>query len=182
MTVTAYKWSINQWHRLVETGVLAGQDVELLDGDIVNMSPEGIPHSFSNRKVGNYLRELLKGIAYISERYSITLNNSEPQPDIAVVHLPEDIYRQHHPYAKDIYWLIEISNSTLQFDKTTKARIYARNDIVEYWIIDLVNKKLIVHSVPEGDVYQKIEEYQTGTVSPQSFPNIKIELNKLLLF
>ena len=84
MTVTTFKWSIEQWHRLIETGVLAGQNVELLEGEIVKMSPEGIPHSFSNRSIGDYFRNLFQGLAYISERYPITLDDSEPQPDLAV--------------------------------------------------------------------------------------------------
>ena len=182
MTLTTYKWSIEQWHQLVETGVLAAQNVELIDGEIVEMSPEGIPHTFTNRKVGRYLERLLEDKAIISEGYPITLDNSEPRPDIAILRLPEDIYLNHHPYPEDIYFLVEISKSTLQIDKTTKAQIYARNKIQEYWIVDLVNKKLIIHTQPKGNIYQNIQEYQTGTVFSQAFPKIAIALDKLLLF
>jgi Uma2 family endonuclease len=183
MSITTFKWSIEQWHRLVETGVLANQNnVQLLEGEIVQMSPEGVAHSFVNRRIADYLRELLKGIAYISEGHPITLDNSEPQPDIAIVRLGEDIYSQHHPYPEDIYWLIEVSNSTLQFDQDTKAKIYARNNIPEYWIVDLINKKVIVYTSPKGNNYQQIEIYQTGTIIAQAFPNINIELCELLLF
>ncbi len=182
MTVTTFKWSIEQWHRLIETGVLAGQNVELLEGEIVKMSPEGIPHSFSNRSIGDYFRNLFQGLAYISERYPITLDDSEPQPDLAVVRLPQAIYRHHHPLPEDIYFLIEISTSTLQFDLETKARIYARNNIIEYWIIDLKNKKLIIHTLPQGDSYQKILECRSGKVIAQAFPDVEIELSQLLLF
>lgn len=182
MTVTTYKWSLEQWHKLIETGVLNGQNVEFIEGEIITISPEGIPHSFSNRRLGDYLRELFKGIAYCSERYPITLNNSEPQPDFALLKLPADIYRNHHPYPEDIYLLIEISNSTLKFDREIKAKIYARNRIAEYWIVDLANHKLIVHTSPKGDTYQTIKEYQSGTISCFTFPEIEIALEKLLLF
>ena len=180
--VTTYKWTIEQWHQLIKTGVLADAEVEFLDGEIIEMSPEGIPHSFTGRSIGGYLRSLLADVALISEAYPITLDNSEPRPDIAVVRLPEVIYARHHPKSEDIYWLIEISNSTLKIDKTKKAAIYARNKISEYWILDLVNKNLIVHTEPKNNEYQQISQYQTGLVYSLAFPNIAIALNKLLLF
>ena len=180
--VTTYKWTMEQWYQLIETGVLADAEVEFLDGEIIEMSPEGIPHSFTGRSVGNYLRSLLTDVALISEAYPITLDNSEPRPDIAIVRLPEAIYARHHPYPKDIYWLIEISNSTLKIDRTKKAAIYARNKISEYWILDLVNKKLIVHTEPENNEYQQVTQYQTGLVYSLAFPEIAIAINRLLLF
>lgn len=84
------------------------------------------------------------------------------------------------PYPENVCWLIEISNSTLQFDLTTKASIYARNGIREYWIVDLINKKLIVHTAPQGNIYQNISTHQTGTICSQAFPNAAIALEKLL--
>lgn len=188
MTVTTYKWSIEEWHELVESGVLEGKPVEFLEGEIINMSPEGIPHSYTNDSVVKYLRRILANIADVKESHPITLDNSpnsrasEPEPDIAVVRLPETIYRSHHPYPEDIYWLVEISKQTLKFDLEQKALIYARNGIVEYWVIDLVNNKLIVHTQPSNDSYTQIQELTTGTITPQAFPNVAIALDQLLLF
>ena len=182
MTLTTYKWSIEQWHKLVESGLLEGKPVELLEGEIIEMSPEGIPHSYTNDSVVKYLRKILAGLADVKESHPITLDNSEPEPDIAIVRLPETIYRNHHPYSQDIYWLIEISNKTLKIDLEQKTKIYARNEIPEYWVIDLVNKKLIVHTQPGDDGYWQIVEYQAGQVTPQAFSNIAISLDQLLLF
>ncbi len=182
MTLTTYKWSIEQWHKLVESGLLEGKPVELLEGEIIEMSPEGIPHSYTNDSVVKYLRKILAGLADVKESHPITLDNSEPEPDIAIVRLPETIYRNHHPYSQDIYWLIEISNKTLKIDLEQKTKIYARNEIPEYWVIDLVNKKLIVHTQPGDDGYWQIVEYQAGQVIPQAFSNIAISLDQLLLF
>lgn len=180
MTLATYKWTIEQWHRLVETGVLAGQNVELLEGEIIEMSPEGVSHSFCNQSLADYLRSLLNRQAIVNERYPITLDNSEPQPDLAIIQSPREIYGQHHPYPENIYWLVEISNSTLQFDRTTKANIYARNSIREYWIVDLVNKKLIVHTMPNGSSYQKIVEYEDGTIYTQAFPDLAIAIERIV--
>lgn len=182
MTVTTYKWSISQWHDLVDTGVLAGKPVELLNGEIVEMSPEGEQHTFTNDDVAEMLREKFKGLAKIRESHPVTLENSEPEPDIAIVRLPKTIYKEHHPYPEDIYLIIEVSRSTLKIDVETKSKIYARNSIPEYWIIDLVNKKLIVHTQPADNNYLQIVEYKSGTISPQAFPNITITLDRLLLF
>lgn len=182
MTVTNYKWSVEEWHELINSGVLEGKAVELLEGDIVEVSPEGIEHSATNRSINDYLRELLKGKAYISEAHPITLDNSEPEPDIAIVRLPSTIYLQHHPYAEDIYWLIEVSNHTLAKDLEIKTATYARNGIPEYWVVDLKNKQLIVHTQPDRDKYLQIVTYSKGTVTPQAFPDCSVPLNKIILY
>ena len=182
MTITTYKWSIEEWHELVDSGLLEGKPVELLEGEIVEVSPEGIEHSYTNDSVVKYLRNVLAGLADVKESHPITLDNSEPEPDLAIVRLPESIYRQHHPYPQDIYLLIEISNKTLKKDLQQKIITYARNGIPEYWVIDLVNKKLIVHTQVNDRGYSQIDEYKTGTVSTLAFPDVAIALDKLLLY
>ena len=186
MTITTYKWSIEEWHDLVDSGVLAGKKVEFLEGEIIAMSPEGVPHRSTNHRAVKYLRKLLDGLAEVYESHPITLDNSpysrasEPEPDIAIVQLPESIYDAHHPYPENIYWLIEVSKETLKKDLEQKTIIYARNSIPEYWVIDLVNQKLIVHTQPQADGYMQIAEYKTGAISPLAFPKIAIALNQLL--
>ncbi len=182
MTSIIYKWSIDEWHELVNSGVLEGKPVELLEGNIVEMSPEGIEHSYTNRSVVKYLRRLLADLAEVIQAQPITLDNSEPEPDVTIVRLPEEEYKHHHPYSQDIYWLIEVSNRTLKKDLKQKIITYARNGIPEYWVIDLVNKKLIVHTQPQDSSYLQIVEYQSGKVIPQAFPNISLDLDQLLLF
>ena len=120
MTLTTYKWSIEEWHELVDAGLLEGKPVEFLEGEIVTVSPEGVEHRYTNSSIVKYLRIVLDKIAEIQESHPITLDNSEPEPDVAVVRLPETIYRTRHPYPQDIYWLIEISNRTLKTDLNQK--------------------------------------------------------------
>ena len=182
MTLTTYKWSINEWHELIDSGLLAGKKLELLEGEIVQMSPEGIPHSYTQQSVSDYLSELLRGKAYIRDAHPITLDNSEPEPDIAIVHLPSRIYAQHHPYPQDIYWLIEVSNQTLTKDLERKTVTYARNNIAEYWVIDLKKNRLVVHTNPQNNCYSQIVEYKSGSIFPQAFPDLSIPLDRLLLF
>ncbi|MGK7886755.1 MAG: Uma2 family endonuclease [Crocosphaera sp.] len=182
MTSTIYKWSIDEWHELVNSGILEGKPVELLEGEIIEMSPEGIEHSYTNQSVSDYLRNLLKGKAQIREYHPITLDNSEPEPDIAIVQLPETIYRHHHPYPQDIYWLIEVSNKTLKKDLEQKIITYARNGVPEYWVIDLKNKNLIVHTQIKNSRYSQITEYLSGKITSQAFTDLEIDLKKIILY
>lgn len=176
-----YKWSIEDWHELVASGVLDDKKVELLQGDIVTMSPEGLLHSYTQQSTSDYLTDLLRGKAHIRDAHPITLDDSEPEPDLAIVRLPKEVYLQHHPYAEDIYFIVEIANRSLAKDLGEKAGIYARNKIAEYWVIDLQHKELIVHRNPEGNNYSQIVRYQTGTVSPLAFPDLKLKLDVLLV-
>ena len=182
MTLTTYKWSIEEWHELVDAGLLEGKPVEFLEGEIVEVSPEGVEHRYTNSSIVKYLRNVLDKTAEIQESHPITLDNSEPEPDVTIVRLPETIYRTRHPYPEDIYWLIEISNRTLKTDLNQKKITYARNGIPEYWVIDLVNKKLIVHTQLQNNNYTKVKEYTTGTIFSLAFPNVAIALDKLLLY
>jgi len=179
---TRYKWTVEDYHQLIETGLLEGKPVELLEGELIEMSPEGVPHSYTNDSVANYIRRILKDVALVKEAHPITLDNSEPEPDIAVVRLPNDIYKLHHPYPQDIYWLIEVSNRTLEKDLTEKTVTYTSNGISEYWVIDLPHNKLWVFTQPSLQGYSKIQEFTTGNVFPLSFPNIAIAVKNLLLY
>ncbi len=180
--VAVFKWSIADWHELVNSGVLAEHRVELLEGEIIQMSPEGPMHSSTNYSVAEYFRELLKDRAIVREAHPVTLDNSEPEPDIAVVRSPYTNYFTHHPYPQDIYWLVEISNRTLKLDLEQKSVTYARNNIPEYWVIDLVNRKLIVHTQPINNSYSQIQTITTGSISPQAFPDLAIAIDRMLLF
>lgn len=180
--VSVFKWSLADWHELIESGVLAERRVELLEGEIIEMSPEGAMHSSTNYSVAEYFRDLLRERAIIREAHPITLDNSEPEPDIAIVNSPYTNYFTRHPYPQDIYWLVEISNQTLKSDLEGKSITYARNGIPEYWVIDLVNKQLVVHTQPVNNLYSQIRTLTSGTITPQAFSDLAIALDRLLLF
>ena len=177
---TLYKWSVEDYHQIIESGVLEGKSVELLEGEIVTVSPESPIHSSSIDTVAEYLRNLLRGVAKVREAHPITLDNSEPEPDIAIVKFQDNNYSNRHPYPEDIYWNIEVANKTLTKDLEEKSVIYARNGIIEYWVIDLVNKKLWVLTNPQNNGYLNKQEFKSGRINPVAFPNIELEVEKLL--
>ena len=177
---TSIKWSIDDYHLMIKSGVLDNRSVELIEGEIVEVSPESPLHRFTNDSNAEYLREKLAGFAKVFESHPITLNNSEPEPDIAIVRLPNTNYLTRHPYAEDIYWLIEISNTTLEDDLNRKKRIYASAGINEYWIIDLKNTELIVFRELSGNNYKTKVTYNSGAIAPISFPNIQLNVERML--
>ncbi|MDJ0595217.1 MAG: Uma2 family endonuclease [Pleurocapsa sp. MO_226.B13] len=177
---TLAKWSVDDYHLMIESGVLNNRSVELLEGEIVEMSPEGPLHRFTNDTVAEYLRELLRGRAKVFEAHPITLSNSEPEPDIAIVRLPNSNYLTRHPYPEDIYWLIEISNTTLEEDLGRKKKIYANAGIDEYWVINLKTKEIIIFREPSGNDYKTKFTVNEGTITPIAFQDIQIEVAKLL--
>ena len=126
------RWTVEDYHRLVESGVLSNRRVKLVDGNLVEMAPEGAPHSNTVRSGADYLRDRFSKKALISEAHPVTLATSEPEPDIAVVKLPRSRYANKHPHPEDIHLLIEVSQSTLAYDLNIKKQLYAESGIPEY--------------------------------------------------
>jgi Uma2 family endonuclease len=180
MTVTLYKWTLDQYHRAIAMGLFDDQPVELLRGDIVSMSPEREPHACYSSDGAEYLRQLLGGRAAIRETKPVTLpDNSEPIPDIALVRSPLRRYLDHHPYPNDIFWLIEYSDSSLAKDLGTKRLVYAEAGIQEYWVSDLKNRQLRVFRDRDLGDYQTQQIFTEGTVSPLAFQDVIIDVKRL---
>jgi len=174
--------SLEQYHRMVDAGIWDDRHVELLNGVVVEMSPEGMPHASRTTTTGEYLREVLGNQVQIREGHPITLiSGSEPEPDIAIVQRVQDNYLSHHPYPENIFWVIEYSNSSLDKDLGIKADIYAAAGIPEYWVNNLKKNVLIVFCNPVDGKYQSRQEFTTGTINPLAFPDVAIEVARLLV-
>jgi Uma2 family endonuclease len=179
-TLAKAQWSVEAYHQMIEAGSLGDRSVELIGGEIVTMSPEGPIHRFINHRASQYLRLLLGEHAEVIEAHPITLADSEPEPDIAVVRSPDTLYVNRHPSPEDIYWLIEIADTTLAKDLGIKKQVYARAGISEYWIVDIPSQTLKIFQNPESDSYQLEREYTEGVISPLAFPALKISVLRLL--
>jgi Uma2 family endonuclease len=173
------KWSIEDYHEMINQGILVNHKVELLAGDIIEMSPESPLHTVYGEGLANYLRNCLNGLAWVREARPITLNNSEPEPDIAIVKLPWFKYSTHHPYSEDIFWLIEVSDSTLNYDLNYKQKIYAQANILEYWVLDIKAQKVVIFRDSDLKRYETKQEFNEGEISPLAFPNVKIPVAKI---
>lgn len=182
MTLTTAKWTLEDYHRMIATGILDGRHVELLYGEIVEMAPEGESHAYSSDEAGEYLIYSLGDQAKVRQGKPITLpqSNSEPEPDIAIVQRLGRDYREHHPYPENIFWLIEYSDSSLSKDLEVKSKVYAAVGIPEYWVINLRTMQLIVFRVPTDEGYKSKETLTQGEINPLAFPDIAVSIERLL--
>lgn len=175
------KISLAQYHRMVEVGVWDDRQVELLNGVVVEMSPEGTPHASKRTTAQEYLLQVLGDRAQLRIGAPITLpSSSEPEPDLAIVQRVEDNYLSHHPYPENIFWVIEYSNTSLDKDLGVKADIYAAAGIPEYWVVNLKKNTLVVFRDPMNGKYQSQQEFTSGIISPLAFPGVAIEISRLL--
>jgi Uma2 family endonuclease len=181
MTVTTYKWTLDRYHQAIAAGIFDDRSVELLQGEIVLMPSEGVPHAYSNTEVRDYLIGLLGDRVKIRDAKPVTLpNDSEPAPDIAVVKPLGKLYLDHHPYPDDIFLLIEFSQTTLSKDLGQKKSIYAEAGIKEYWVINLNETQLSVFRDLVDGKYTTELTLTEGAIAPQSFPDIQIQVANLL--
>ena len=185
--VTAKRFSIAEYHRLGELGFFAPDDrVELIRGEIINMAAKGRFHSFCNSLLVEELIILLARRARVRAQEPIILSDdSEPEPDVVIARNRADRYLSSHPQPADILLVIEVSDSTLKYDRTTKLSLYAETGISNYWIFNLVDNQLEMHSEP----YQKQNgsySYQlqrvvlpNQTVGIPGFPELSLDLSSV---
>lgn len=181
MTVTTAKWTLDDYHRMIEAGLLEERHVELLNGEIIEMAPEGPEHAYLGDETGKYLSSLLGTQARVREGRPITLpNDSEPEPDLAIVRPLGEIYRQRHPYVEEIFWLIEFSNTSLTKDLDAKRKAYAAALIQDYWVVDLKHRQLKVFREPVDGNYLLELTFTTEEINPLAFPDIVVSVQRLL--
>jgi Uma2 family endonuclease len=181
MSVTTAKWTLEEYHRMIDAGILDDRRVELLKGEIVEMAPQGEPHAYSRNEAGEYLTRLLGDRAKVRQDSPITLpNHSEPEPDIAVVQNLGREYRSHHPYPENIFWVIEYSQSSLTKDLEIKSKIYAEAGIPEYWVVNLNELQLVVFRDPQNGEYTSQQTFTSGTIQPLAFPDVVVAINLIL--
>ncbi len=149
--LTLWPLSVAQYHAMVRAGVLDEDDpVELLEGCLVYKMPKNPPHSVVTQLVADTLRRLLPTGWHVLVQEPITLGDSEPEPDIAVVRGALRDYLGRHPDPADLALVVEVADSTLRRDRGTKRRIYARAGIGCYWIVNLQERQLEVYTEPSG--------------------------------
>lgn len=143
--------TVGQYHQMAEAGVLkSGAPIELLEGVLVRKMTLNPPHNASVRRITRRLARLLPEEWILSVQGAITLKESEPEPDFAVIAGPEDKYDSCHPGPRDIALLIEVADSSLMDDRRYKAVLYARARIPQLWILNLVDSVVEVYTSPKG--------------------------------
>lgn len=179
------RWTRDEYYLMAELGFFENKRVELIKGEIIEMSPMKSAHATAVRLVLAALLEIFaKGYIVDSQLPMNFGKTDEPEPDIAVVEGGIRDFTASHP--KTAALLIEVSDTTLNYDRTKKASLYAQNKIADYWILNLKNRCLEVYRRPIRDkklgfVYTEIQIITEGeTISPLAAPEAKIEIADLL--
>lgn len=158
--------------RMVGIGMFEGERIELLEGVLVDMSPQRTAHAAAIRRLTELLLPPLVGRAYVRVQLPYAASQlSEPEPDVAVVP-PIDDEREHPESA---LLVIEVADSSLEKDLGYKARLYARSRVDEYWVVDAIARRIVVHRDPEADGWRTVTSHDRGdTIAPARFPEVRI--------
>jgi Uma2 family endonuclease len=175
--VPRHRLSVRDYHRLGEVGILGEDDrVELLEGQLVDLSPIGPRHALAFDALTELLVTAVAGRVSVRVQNPIVLDDeSEPQPDFALVRRPWRGYPNEHPKPEDILLLIEVSDSSLDTDKGAKLALYARAGVREFWIVDLTTNSVIVHRDPSGENYRIVTNVAgSGMLNVQALPGVTV--------
>ena len=158
MAVQAPKrlFTVREFHQMAEGGVFHEDDrVELLAGEVVQMTPIGARHAGCVKRLNALLSALVRGIAVVSVQDPLDLDDrSEPQPDLALLRSRSDFYADFHPRPLDVLLVIEVADTSGEYDRAVKVPLYARAGIPEVWVIDLAARAVDVYRQPSPDGYQ----------------------------
>ena len=186
MTVVlkTHRFTVDEYHRMGEAGIFSEDDrVELLAGEIVEMSPIGPLHAGTVRRLTALFSARLGTEVLVSVQNPLLLRteDSEPQPDVALLRPHSDFYTRSHPEAHDVYLIIEVADTSVVADREVKFPIYARARVPEAWLLDVAMQRLEVYRYPTSDGYQDVHSLQRGeSVAPQAFPHLVLTVDALL--
>lgn len=173
-----YRITRADWARMIEAGVFVGRRAELIRGVIVETSPQNNPHSWAIVTLNRILVLALADRAEVRPQLPlIAVDESEPEPDLAIVpHVPR---RREHP--RSAHLVIEVSDSTLGYDRTTKAELYAESGFPEYWIVNVEAEQLEVYDRPKGRQYTRRRTFGRGrSVAIAAFPDVRVPVDDVL--
>lgn len=181
--LTKRLFNIEEYHKMAEIGIFGeGERLELIEGEIFKMSPVGKRHAAHVKRLNKIFNQCLGERVLISVQDPVELNDkSEPLPDIALLQPREDFYESGHPQPKDILLLVEVADTTIEYDRKIKIPLYARSNIIEVWLVNIDEQAVEVYRQPAANEYQIIQKFQRGqNLSPQAFPESQIIVDQIL--
>lgn len=176
-------FTVDEFDRMAESGILTEDDrVELIAGEIVEMTPIGSRHAACVSRLAHWLWEALRGRAIVHPQNPLRLGDrSETQPDILLLRPRDDYYASAHPTADDVFLLIEVADRSLRHDRSVKVPLYARHGIREVWLVDLVSDAVEVHRKPAPDGYSDSQRFARGaTLAPEALPDLSLTVDAIL--
>jgi Uma2 family endonuclease len=177
-----HRFTTQEYDRMGETGVLRPDArVELIDGEIIDMSPIGPFHGSIVKQLNDFFGQLAKSRWIMAIQDPLWLgDHSEPQPDLMLLKPSPDFYRTRHPQPGDVFLVVEVSDTTLELDRERKLPAYGRAGIAEVWIVDLVEQTVEIYREPNFTGYSIKTVLRPGEKAiPQAFPDVLLDVSKL---
>jgi Uma2 family endonuclease len=166
-----YRLSVEQYHEMVRQGILTNDDrVELLEGWLVRKMSKNPPHRIATKLLTRALEKIVPSGWYVDAQEPITTDTSEPEPDVAVIRGDTRDYPDRHPGPEHLALLAEIADTSLARDRGIKRRVYARAKVPVYWIVDLTERRVVVHTVPSGPAAQPAYRDSKTYAATESVP------------
>ena len=182
--VSRRRFTADDYQRMGQAGILSKSDhVELIDGEVVSMTPIGPRHCASVDRATRLFVTKAGSTAIVRVQGSVRLDfYTEPEPDLVLLRPRDDFYSSAHPGPADILLIIEVADSSIDYDRDVKAGIYAQSRVPEYWLVDLNANLLSCYSRPEGSAYRSVRQYRRGqSLAPQLLPECVISADELLV-
>jgi len=177
------RFTVEEYYRMAHAGILRRDDrVELIDGQVVQMSPIGSGHAAAVAALTRGLQILVGDRAVLWVQSPLRLGPHDvPQPDVALLHPPLDQYRGRFPEPGDMRLVVEVSDASLDYDRSVKLPLYARAGLPEAWVVDLAGAAIELHRAPVRGHYRLAERVvRGGTMSPVAFPDARLEATDIL--
>ncbi len=180
---TIRPFTVEEYHRMGQAGILREDErVELIEGELVMNSPISSRHAACVDRLTALLVPALTGRAIVRVQSPLRLGtHSEPEPDLMLLRYREDFYRDAHPGPEDVLLVIEVSESSLAYDRDVKHPLYARFGIPEVWLVNLVENRLEVYRNPSAGVYTQQTLFTQGRVAPLAFPDLDVDVATVLM-
>jgi Uma2 family endonuclease len=178
-----HRFTVAEYHRMGEAGIFAEDDrVELIDGEVVEITPIGSRHAAVVMRLNRLLDEAVGERAIVSPQNPVELSDySEPQPDLALLRPPSDFYAGGHPRPSDTLLIIEVADTTVAYDRRVKLPLYAAAGVPEVWIVDLPAATLEVHTGPLPGGYGASRRLTAAhTVSPTALSDVVLAVSEVL--
>ncbi|MFM6024496.1 MAG: Uma2 family endonuclease [Dolichospermum sp.] len=182
LQIVRHQFTVKQFHQMAESGILSENErVELIRGEMIDMSPIGRRHAGCVNRLVNLLIQLLGKRIILAPQNPVELNEtSEPQPDIALLKPRPDFYRNSHPQPEDIFLLIEVADTTVKYDREVKIPLYAEANIPEVWLVDVNQEIIEVYQNTLQGIYQDVQKLtKNQSLSILAFPDVSIHLSEL---
>jgi len=184
VTLRRRRFTLDEYHRMGEAGILGVDDrVELIEGEIIEMSPIGSRHAGTVARIQHLfsIRLLDQAVVWSQNPLLLVRHQSEPEPDVMLLAPRADFYSGGLPEPPDVRLLVEVADSSLQYDRRTKFPLYARSGVAEAWLVDLDSGRLEVHRGAGGTGYRDVRVLRADEMfSPTAFPDLAITLRDLI--